>query len=195
LGPRRVPTEEIDHRSKVGVTNGLAWTPYGGEVLQMEAVLMPGVGKLILTGQLGDVMKESAQAAVSYARSHADAFGVDRKMFTDCDLHIHLPAGAIPKDGPSAGITLLTSILSVYTSRAINGDYAMTGELNLQGGVLPIGGLKEKILAAKQHGLKHVIIPKKNLADLETLDGADKGVKIHWVDDVKEVIDYVLLPD
>jgi len=194
LGPRKVLLEEFEHKSKVGVTNGLAWTPYGGEVLQVEAVLMPGVGKLILTGQLGDVMKESAQAALSYARAHADVFDIDRKMFTDYDLHIHLPAGAIPKDGPSAGITLLTSIFSVLTSRPINGDFAMTGELNLQGAVLPIGGLKEKILAAKQHGLKNLILPSRNKGDIVTLDGVDKGIKIHWVEDVDEVIKQVLLP-
>ena len=121
-------------------------------------------------------------------------FDIDRKMFTDYDLHIHLPAGAIPKDGPSAGITLLTSIFSVLTSRPINGDFAMTGELNLQGAVLPIGGLKEKILAAKQHGLKNLILPSRNKGDIVTLDGVDKGIKIHWVEDVDEVIKQVLLP-
>jgi ATP-dependent Lon protease len=192
LGPRLSPEDVIAKENRVGVTNGLAWTPVGGEVLQVEAVLMPGKGKLILTGQLGDVMKESAQAAVSYARAHAKKFGVDRKLFTDYDLHIHLPAGAIPKDGPSAGITLLSSILSVLTKRPVNCEYAMTGELNLQGEVLPIGGIKEKVLAAKQYGLKNVLLPKRNQKDIALLDGADKGIKIHWVEKVEEVLKHVL---
>lgn len=195
LGPRVNPAEELLHQNKIGVTNGLAWTPVGGEVLQVEAVLMPGSGKLILTGQLGDVMKESATAAVSYARAHADEFGIDRKVFTDYDLHIHLPAGAIPKDGPSAGITLLSSIFSVLTKRPVNCEFAMTGELNLQGNVLAIGGLKEKILAAKQYGLTNILLPKQNKKDMIALDGVDKGVNIHWVDHVDEVLNFVLLPD
>ena len=195
LGPRMIPREDAMHEDKIGVTNGLAWTPYGGEVLQVEAVLMPGTGKLILTGQLGDVMKESAQAAVSYARVHANEFNIDSKIFTECDLHIHLPAGAIPKDGPSAGVTLLSSIFSVLTRRAINSDYAMTGELNLQGNVLPIGGLKEKILAAKQYGLHNLLLPKSNQKDMIDLDGMEKGLNIFWVDSVEEVLNHVLLPD
>lgn len=190
-----IPREDAMHEDKIGVTNGLAWTPYGGEVLQVEAVLMPGTGKLILTGQLGDVMKESAQAAVSYARVHANEFNIDSKIFTECDLHIHLPAGAIPKDGPSAGVTLLSSIFSVLTRRAINSDYAMTGELNLQGNVLPIGGLKEKILAAKQYGLHNLLLPKSNQKDMIDLDGMEKGLNIFWVDSVEEVLNHVLLPD
>lgn len=194
LGPRLVPEEDANHENKVGVTNGLAWTPVGGEVLQVEAVLMPGSGKLILTGQLGDVMKESAQAAVSYARAHADEFKIDRKLFTDYDLHIHLPAGAIPKDGPSAGITLLSSIFSVLTKRPVNCEFAMTGELNLQGNVLPIGGVKEKILAAKQYGLNNVLLPKKNQKDIMVLDGAEKGMNILWVENVEDVLQHVLLP-
>jgi ATP-dependent Lon protease len=195
LGPRVNSADEIGHQNRIGVTNGLAWTPVGGEVLQVEAVLMPGTGKLILTGQLGDVMKESAQAAVSYARAHADEFGIKHKCFTDYDLHIHLPAGAIPKDGPSAGVTLLSSIFSVLTNRPVNCEYAMTGELNLQGNVLPIGGLKEKILAAKQYGLNRVLLPKQNKKDMIAVDGADKGMKIFWVDRVEEVLDHVLIPD
>lgn len=194
LGPTRIHSEHFSHGNKVGVTNGLAWTPYGGEVLQVEAVLMPGTGKLILTGQLGDVMKESAQAAVTYAKAHADLFGIELKRFTEFDLHIHLPAGAIPKDGPSAGITLLSSILSAFTQRAISGEFAMTGELNLQGEVLPIGGLKEKILAAKQHGLKNIIIPKSNQQDLIGLDRLFDGLKILLVENVQEVLQHVLLP-
>ena len=195
LGPRKISSEESVLEDKIGVTNGLAWTPYGGEVLQVEAVLMHGTGKLILTGQLGNVMKESAQAALTYAKAHADLFKINEELFDKFDLHIHLPAGAIPKDGPSAGITLLSSVLSVLTGRAVNGNFAMTGELNLQGGVLPIGGLKEKILAAKRRGLKNLILPKLNKEDLE--EGDEKiyeGINVFWVNNVKEVLDQVLLP-
>jgi len=195
LGPRKIPKESIFTADRLGVTNGLAWTPFGGEVLQVEAALMPGSGKLILTGQLGSVMQESAQTALTYAKSHANLFKIKDSMFKKHDLHIHLPAGAIPKDGPSAGITLLSSVLSVYTGRKINGTYAMTGELNLQGEVLPIGGLKEKILAAKQNGLTHVIVPKLNEKDLINLDKISQGLKILFVDNVQEVLDYVLLPN
>ncbi|PJF38172.1 MAG: endopeptidase La, partial [Phototrophicales bacterium] len=132
LGPRKFIEDEANQQSQVGISNGLAWTVYGGEMIKIEAVLMPGKGKLLLTGQLGDVMKESAQAALSYARAHAKEFGIPDRMFTNHDLHIHIPAGAIPKDGPSAGITMLTAILSTLTSRPINAQYAMTGELNLR---------------------------------------------------------------
>ncbi len=194
LGPSKVHNEHISHSNRIGVTNGLAWTPYGGDILMVEAVLMPGSGKFLMTGQLGDVMKESTQAAMTYVKAHAADFNIDPKMFTKYDLHIHLPAGAIPKDGPSAGITVLSSMLSVYTGRAISGDFAMTGELNLQGQVLPIGGLKEKILAAKQHGLKNIIIPKSNQRDLAGLDKIYEGLKILLVDDVTEVLGHVLLP-
>jgi ATP-dependent Lon protease len=195
LGPRKIAEDEMIHGNKVGVTNGLAWTPYGGEVLQVEAVLMPGKGRLILTGQLGNIMKESAQAAVTYAKAHARRFGIPTKVFTDYDLHIHLPAGAIPKDGPSAGITLLSSVLSAFTQRPVNSNFAMTGELNLHGGILPIGGLKEKILAAKRRGLKNLILPKSNQKDL--VEGDQKlyaGLNVFWFDDVKDVLEQVLMP-
>jgi ATP-dependent Lon protease len=139
-------------------------------------------------------MKESAQAAVSYAKSHSDFFGIDNRIFNEYDLHIHLPAGAIPKDGPSAGITLLSTILSVFTGRAVNGEYAMTGEMNLQGGVLPIGGVKEKILAAKQHGLKTVILPKQNERDVVGLAKLYEGLKLVFVESVEEVLNHVLMP-
>ena len=132
--------------SQVGICNGLAWTAYGGEIIKVEAVIMPGKGKLILTGSLGNVMQESARAALSYARAHAKEFDIDTKMFTQYDLHIHVPGGGIPKDGPSAGVTLLSSILSALTGRAINAAYAMTGEINLRGNVMPIGGLRRKSL-------------------------------------------------
>lgn len=193
LGPKRVSEDDINHIDKVGITNGLAWTPYGGEVLQVEAVIMEGHGRLILTGQLGDVMKESAQAALTYVKSHADTFSIHKEMFDKYDLHIHVPAGAIPKDGPSAGITLLSSVLSAYTGRRVNSNFAMTGELNLQGNVMPIGGLKEKILAAKRKGLQNIIIPKSNKKDLEDADQKIyNGINVFWVEDAKEVLDRVL---
>ncbi|MBD3272772.1 endopeptidase La [Candidatus Dependentiae bacterium] len=194
LGPRIIVDEDGNHIDQIGVTNGLAWTPYGGEVLQVEAILMHGTGKLILTGQLGNVMKESAQAALSYAKSHSDIFGIKEELFDKYDLHIHLPAGAIPKDGPSAGVTLLSSVLSAYTGRKVNANFAMTGELNLQGKVLPIGGLKEKILAAKRRGLKNIILPKSNQKDLREDDKKIyQGLNVYWVEDVKDVLDKVLI--
>ncbi len=194
LGTPPPPQHASLHKHRIGVSNGLAWTPYGGEVLQVEAILVPeGKGKLILTGQLGSVMKESAQAALTYARAHANKFKIPKKIFSTYDLHIHVPAGAVPKDGPSAGITLLSAILSALTLRPVNSDYAMTGELTLQGEILAIGGLKEKILAAKQEGLKNIIIPKPNAADLTNLGEIKKGVNIILVEDVNEILDVVLM--
>jgi len=193
LGPRKFLDDQIDHLHQVGISNGLAWTMYGGEIIKIEAVLMPGTGKLILTGQLGDVMKESAQAAMSYARAHADEFNIDSSIFKNNDLHIHVPAGAIPKDGPSAGITMLTAILSSLTQRPINGDYAMTGELNLRGEIMPIGGVKEKILAAKRNKVEHVILPLKNKHDLIGLEDIAQDIDLIWVNHANEVLEQVLL--
>ncbi len=192
LGNRRFMDDEANHDDLIGISNGLAWTVYGGEILKIEAVLMPGTGKLILTGQLGDVMKESAQAAVSYARAHAERFNISNEMFTKYDTHIHVPAGAIPKDGPSAGITMLTAILSALTKRPINSQYAMTGELNLSGQVMPIGGLKEKILAAKRNKLLRVIAPMKNKNDLRDMEEIVKDIEIIWVEHADEVLKHVL---
>lgn len=192
LGPRKFHQDQEIKESMVGISNGLAWTAYGGEMLTIEAMLMPGKGKLTLTGQLGDVMKESAQAAVSYARAHAKEFGIDQEMFTTQDLHIHVPAGAIPKDGPSAGITMLTAILSAYTKIPINADYAMTGEINLCGEVMAIGGLKEKVLAAKRNRIPYVIAPCKNRGDLVGMDTITNDIDIIWVKHANEVIERVL---
>lgn len=195
LGPRKFLEEEGNKEHKVGVTNGLAWTAYGGEMIRIEAVLLPGRGRLILTGQLGSVMKESAQAALSYARAHAKHFGIDKRSFTDHDLHIHVPAGAVPKDGPSAGITMLSSILSVLTSCPIDSRYAMTGELDLHGDIMPIGGVKEKILAAKRNGVTHLIFPDKNKNDVIGLEDLIKDIDIIWVSNAQEVIHRVLMRD
>lgn len=194
LGPLRFVDDETNHESKVGITNGLAWTSVGGEMIRIEAVTMPGKGNLLLTGQLGDVMKESAQAAMSYARARSHEFDVDPKMFTDYDLHIHVPAGGVPKDGPSAGVTMLSSILSALTQRPINAEYAMTGEINLQGHVMPIGGVKEKILAAKRNNIAHVILPAKNKKDVAGLDDVIEGIKVIWVEHADEILKHVLAP-
>ncbi len=195
LGPRRFLDDDISRENQVGITNGLAWTAYGGEMLRIEAVLMPGKGKLMLTGQLGDVMKESAQAAMTYARAHADEFDINKKVFTDFDLHIHVPAGAVPKDGPSAGITMLSSILSALTNRPIDADCAMTGELNLCGEVMPIGGVKEKILAAKRNKVSRVILPYQNKNDLVGIEDVTLGIDVMWVRHANEVLKQVLMPN
>ena len=166
--PKFLPEEEIE-KDEVGVSTGLAWTETGGDIIYVEATTMKGKGHLTLTGQLGDVMKESAQAALSYVRSRAKTLGIDDELFSRIDLHIHVPAGAIPKDGPSAGITMATAIASALTGRPVNKNVAMTGEVTLRGRVLPIGGLKEKTLAAKRMGIKKVIIPNRNKKDLEDI--------------------------
>jgi ATP-dependent Lon protease len=166
--PKYLPEEEME-KDEVGVSTGLAWTETGGDIIYVEATPMKGKGHLTLTGQLGDVMKESAQAALSYIRSRSTTLGIKDDIFSKTDLHIHVPAGAIPKDGPSAGITMATAIASAITGRAVRKDIAMTGEVTLRGRVLPIGGLKEKTLAAKRMGIKKVIIPKRNRKDLEDI--------------------------
>ena len=194
LGPCRFIDDGANKNHQIGISNGLAWTAVGGEILQIEAMLMPGTGKLLLTGQLGDVMKESAQAARSYACAHAKDFAIDNKMFTEYDLHIHLPAGAVPKDGPSAGLAMLTAMLSTLTNRPINSDYAMTGELNLRGEVMPIGGVKEKILAAKRNNIPYVILPRKNSHNLAELDNMIDGIDIILVDHANDIMERLLMP-
>jgi ATP-dependent Lon protease len=166
--PKYLPEEEME-KDEVGVSTGLAWTETGGDIIYVEATPMKGKGHLTLTGQLGDVMKESAQAALSYIRSRANTLGIQDDIFARTDLHIHVPAGAIPKDGPSAGITMATAIASALTGKAVSKNIAMTGEVTLRGRVLPVGGLKEKTLAAKRMGIKTVVIPKRNRKDLEDI--------------------------
>jgi len=185
LGRPRFPADVERRTREPGVATGLAWTPVGGDVLFVEATAMPGSGKLTITGQLGDVMKESAQAALSYVRGHAD---LPDDWFQTHDVHIHVPSGAIPKDGPSAGITMATALMSLVTDRCVRSDTAMTGELTLTGQVLPIGGLKEKALAAQRAGVKRVLAPRRNEPDLEEMpENLRKGMDFVWVGEIGEV--------
>ncbi len=169
LGPPEYVEEMRQEKDEVGVAIGLAWTPYGGEVLYVEAVVMPGKGNLVLTGHLGEIMKESAQAALSYIRSKYKEFNLDPKFYTKYEIHVHVPSGAVPKDGPSAGITIAIAMISALTQKPVSKDFAMTGEITLRGKILPVGGIKEKSLAALRKGIKQVIIPAKNIKDLEEI--------------------------
>jgi ATP-dependent Lon protease len=192
--PRFYDTEEIATRTSLpGVATGLAWTPTGGDVLFIEATSMPGGKGLQLTGSLGNVMKESARAALSYVRSRADKLGLDEEFFTKSELHLHVPAGAQPKDGPSAGVTMATSIVSLASGRAVHCDVGMTGEITLRGQVMPVGGIKEKVLAAHRSGLRTVILPSRNEADLEDLpEDVLAAMKFVFVDTVDEVLESAL---
>jgi ATP-dependent Lon protease len=176
---------------------GLAWTPTGGDILFIEATKIPsGHGKLLtLTGQLGNVMQESAQAALSYVRAHNDELNIDEDFFEKNKLHIHVPSGAVPKDGPSAGVTIVTTLASLATDRLVRSDLAMTGELSLRGKVLPVGGIKEKVLAASRAGIKAVILPKKNEKDLHDIPPeVKKKLKFHFIESVDEALKIALLP-
>lgn len=189
LGIPKYKIGKIEKEDEIGLATGLAWTEIGGEVLSVETIVMPGKGKLTLTGQLGDVMQESGKAALTYARSRAAEFKIDKKFYENCDIHVHIPEGAIPKDGPSAGITMATSLISSLTEIPIRKDVAMTGEITLRGKVLPVGGLKEKILAAYQSGIKTVIIPQDNIKNLEDLpNDIKKKLKFVMVDNLDEVL-------
>ena len=194
LGAEIFDRELYQDNKLAGVVTGLAWTQVGGEILFIESSLSRGKGKLTISGQLGDVMKESAVAALSYLRSNADKLGIDYRLFDHYDLHIHVPQGAVPKDGPSAGITMLTSLASIFTQRKVKKKVAMTGEITLRGKVLPVGGIKEKILAAKRAGINEVILCQKNRRDIEEIDEQYlKGFTVHYVDTVDEVLKLALL--
>ena len=193
LGVPKHLYSEVNRKDAPGVVTGLAWTQYGGETLQIEIVKMKGDGKLRLTGQLGDVMQESAQAAYSYARLHARKFDIKDDFYKTCDLHLHIPEGAIPKDGPSAGVSMATAIVSILSGRKVKHDLAMTGEITLTGNVLPIGGLAEKLIAAKRAKIKNVIIPKKNEPNLSEIPNEiKKGLNVILFDKLDEVIEYSL---
>ncbi len=191
LGSAKILPEELSKKDQIGIATGLAWTPTGGEIMFIESTSMKGKGSLMLTGKLGDVMKESAQAALSYARSHAEELGIKEDFFQERDIHIHVPEGAIPKDGPSAGIAMATAMTSLFTGRAVKAGVAMTGEITLRGNVLPIGGLKEKILAARRAKIKRVIIPQLNRKDLDEIPKSVRAsmdiVPVDRVEDVFEI--------
>ncbi len=189
LGPIRYPKEKRLEKPRIGVATGLAWTPFGGDILFVEATKMKGKRNLILTGQLGDVMQESAQAGLSYIRSSAKKFGIDPNFFDKYDIHIHIPEGAIPKDGPSAGITMCVAMVSVLSEKPVRTDIAMTGEITLRGEVLPVGGIKEKVLAAKMAGIGHVILPEENRKDVKMIPARQrKGMKFHYVENVDQAL-------
>ncbi|MBN8577426.1 MAG: endopeptidase La [Cytophagales bacterium] len=189
--------EELYQGNEIaGVVTGLAWTQVGGDILFIESSLSRGKGQLTISGQLGEVMKESAVAALSYLKSNAEALGIDHRVFQQYDLHIHVPAGAVPKDGPSAGITMLTSLASIFTQRKVKNKLAMTGEITLRGKVLPVGGIKEKVLAAKRSGIKEIILSEKNKRDIDEIEKTYvKGLAFHYVTSVEEVLKIALLKD
>lgn len=196
LGAEIFEDELYQGNDLAGVVTGLAWTQVGGDILFIESSLSKGKGTLTLSGQLGDVMKESAVAALSYLKSKAATLGIDNRVFQQYDLHVHVPAGAIPKDGPSAGITMLTSLASIFTQRKVKANLAMTGEITLRGKVLPVGGIKEKILAAKRSGIKEIILSEKNKRDIDEIEKHYvKGLKFHYVETVEEVLKIALLKD
>ena len=194
LGFRKFSAEMKNRKPEVGITTGLAWTSYGGEILFCEAIKMPGKGVIKLTGQLGKVMQESAQIALSYLHANYEKYNLDPAVFTDNSLHIHFPAGAIPKDGPSAGVTLTTTIASLLMNKKVKHDIAMTGEITLLGKVLPIGGLREKILAAKRAGISHVLVPFDNQDSIEELpDYIKEGMNIEFAKNVDDILQKVLI--
>ncbi len=196
LGPQRFRERPAETVNEVGATVGLAWTEVGGSILTTEAAIMEGRGRLTTTGKLGDVMQESAQAAMSYVRSRAHQMGLPRDFYRHLDIHLHVPEGAIPKDGPSAGITIATSITSALTSIPVRADIAMTGEITVRGRVLPIGGLKEKLLAAHRYGINEVVLPKDNEKDLPDIpENIRKEMKLHFVTNMDEVLKLALEKD
>jgi ATP-dependent Lon protease len=193
LGPQKFTSEVAERTEEPGVATGLAWTSVGGEILFIEATRMFGTGKLQLTGQLGDVMKESAQAALSYVRTNAERYGIAKDFLEKSDIHIHIPAGGMPKDGPSAGVTMFTALVSMLTAIRVRHDVAMTGEITLRGRVLPIGGLKEKVLAAHRAGIKRVLVPERNKADLDEVPAEVKNdLEFVFVSKMDQVLEAAL---
>ena len=194
LGPARFDKDRYLNNNIAGVVTGLAWTPVGGDILFIESTLSKGKGKLEITGNLGKVMKESSAIAMKYIKANADTIGINPAIFDHYDVHIHVPEGATPKDGPSAGITMLTALTSLFTQRKLKNKLAMTGEITLRGKVLPVGGIKEKILAAKRAGIKEIILCEENRKDIEEINERYvKGLKFHYVNEMHEVLDKALL--
>jgi ATP-dependent Lon protease len=193
LGPEKLEPELYENNNTAGVVAGLAWSPMGGSVLFVESTLTQGKGELKVTGQLGDVMKESTALAHTFLKAHAHYLELDPEVFNHWNVHIHFPAGSIPKDGPSAGITILTALASLFTQRKVKNKLAMTGEITLRGKVLPVGGIKEKILAAKRAGIKEVIMCKQNERDILDIKPAYiEGMEFHFVNNMFEVLDLAL---
>jgi ATP-dependent Lon protease len=196
LGPAKIYSEVAERTDQPGVATGLAWTPTGGDILFIEVTRMAGKGQLVLTGQLGAVMKESAQAALSYVRAHAAELGIAVDFLEKTDLHLHVPQGAVPKDGPSAGNAIMAAVVSLLTGRRVRGDVAMTGEITLRGNVLPVGGIKEKLLAAHRAGIKRVILPDRNSKDLVELpEEIKQSMEIVLVKKVAETLAAALEPE
>jgi ATP-dependent Lon protease len=195
LGPPQFESETAMRTSVPGVATGLAWTPVGGDILFIEATRIPGSGKLILTGQLGEVMRESAQAALSIVKNRAGSLGIDPARFEKSDIHIHVPAGAIPKDGPSAGVAMFMALVSLLTERTVRSDTAMTGEISLRGLVLPVGGIKEKVVGAHRAGIKRIMLPARNRKDFDDIpEIARREIELIWLDHVEEAVAAALEP-
>jgi ATP-dependent Lon protease len=196
LGPQRAFHEVARRTARPGVATALAWTAAGGEILFVEATTMPGSKGFTLTGKLGDVMQESARAALAYVRSHAKELGLDERFFDQIDIHLHVPAGAVPKDGPSAGVTMATALASAVTNRKVRADVAMTGEITLTGQVLPVGGVKEKLVAAKRSGVRTVILPERNRPHVEEVEPElVEGLEFVYVDSIGQVLEAALTDD
>src|SRR5213075_903649 len=193
LGAARFANETAEAIKEYGIATGLAWTPVGGEILFVEAIRMPGKGGLLLTGSLGEVMKESAQTAVSYLRSQSKALNIDLSDFNKHDIHIHVPAGATPKDGPSAGVALVASLASLLSHRRVRSDVAMTGEISLRGRVMRVGGIKEKVLAAARFGIKNVVLPSQNQPDWSEVPAeVREKMKVYFIHHISELLPLVL---
>ncbi|MCC6525920.1 MAG: endopeptidase La, partial [Polyangiaceae bacterium] len=193
LGPQVFMPDAAERTELPGIATGMAWTATGGDILFIEASKMPGAGKLRLTGSLGEVMKESAELALSYMRANAASYGVEQSVFKEYDLHLHVPQGAIPKDGPSAGVTMFTALSSLLTNIRVRGDVAMTGEITLRGNVLPVGGIKDKVLAAHRSGITTIILPERNKKDLPDIPESVRSLlKIHFVSRMDEVLELAL---
>jgi ATP-dependent Lon protease len=195
LGRPRVHPERAARAPEIGIATGMYYTPVGGDIMFVEASVMRGKGDLVLTGQLGEVMKESARAGLTYAKTHADELGIPVERFLEKDLHIHVPAGAVPKEGSSAGITMATALISALAHTPVRHDVAMTGEVTLSGRVLPIGGVKEKVLGALRAGITTIVLPKENLADLDDIGPAERErLSVHAVEHLSEVLEIALHP-